>query len=486
MASLQKQYDDVKLDGRIYTPSFIVDKMLDEIGYNDESILGKKIIDPACGDGRFLSEIVRRIVKFSDEENIVANLKCVYGNDINKASVKECIDNLNEIIKPFDIDVNWNIKTVNSLATKYKNYFDFVIANPPYIRIQHLLEDDRTFLQSNFKYCKKGATDIYYAFFEFALKSIKNDGKCAFITPNTFIFTETARTMRNDFSDKGYISKLVNYGEIQVFDDANTYSAITYFDKSKKDKFIYDKATSLTTFETIEIEYEHLIDQKIWRLAEQTNIKKSDTVLKDICDIYVGVSTLCDKAYVLEFIAENQNTMTLKSKLKGVVEIEKGIVKPCIKASKYKSSQDPITEYIIYPYDRTSGKAVIIDEQTMNDSYPLAYGYLKSVKDQLDKRDAGKPNPVIWYAFGRTQALDTTFGKKIIFSPMNKKPNFVYCDNEDAVFYSGYAIKYNGNYDDLLSKLNTVEMENYISISARDYRSAWKSYNKTVLMEFPV
>ena len=79
MASLTKEYSTEKLTGRIYTPHFVVCKILDDIAYNSTNILEKTIIDPACGDGRFLEEVVKRIIKFSTENDLKKNLECVYG-----------------------------------------------------------------------------------------------------------------------------------------------------------------------------------------------------------------------------------------------------------------------------------------------------------------------------------------------------------------------------------------------------------------------
>ena len=62
MASLVKNYNQEKLFGKIYTPQHIVEKILDDVGFSGSSILGKLIIDPACGDGQFLTEIVKRII----------------------------------------------------------------------------------------------------------------------------------------------------------------------------------------------------------------------------------------------------------------------------------------------------------------------------------------------------------------------------------------------------------------------------------------
>jgi adenine-specific DNA-methyltransferase len=486
MASLQKDYDDIKLDGRIYTPEHIVKKMLDELEYNNSSILGKKILDPACGDGRFLCEVAKRIIEFSSKEDLVKNLKCIFGFELNRKSVVECKTNLNELIKDLDISVDWNIKCCDSLKQKYPYYFDFIIANPPYVRIQHMLEDYRKFLQQNFNYCKKGATDLYIAFFELSLRMMKNEGKAAFITPNSYFSTQTAYIMRNDFAKKKYISKIINYNEIQIFENASTYSAITYFDKKKHDSFIYQKALTIDTFKEIELNISDIQVGDFWVFSFDTDKEKTDTKLGDICSIFTGIATLSDSIYIMNLVEEKEHTIILKSLHDGNVEIEKNILKPCIKASKYKDSNDPISSYAIFPYIQANNKSVIISEDDLENNYPLAYKYLLTVKHLLDKRDNGKPNPIAWYAYGRTQALDSCFGEKIIFSPINKNPNFIKCNHKDAIFYSGYAIKYKGDYDKLLSVLNSVKMKQFVDESARDFRSGWKSYNKSIIQHFPV
>ena len=65
MATLFKEYSQEKLKGQIFTPFFIVDKILDDVGYASSNILGKKILDPGCGDGRFLVKIAERIIKIA-------------------------------------------------------------------------------------------------------------------------------------------------------------------------------------------------------------------------------------------------------------------------------------------------------------------------------------------------------------------------------------------------------------------------------------
>ncbi len=141
---------------------------------------------------------------------------------------------------------------------------------------------------------------------------------------------------------------------------------------------------------------------------------------------------------------------------------------------------------LLFPYQKINGKHKIIPEETLKNNFPLAYNYLLSIKNELDKRDNGKTNPVAWYAFGRSQGLDTSFGKKILFSPMNNKPNFILVENEESTFYSGYCIKYQGDYAFLLEQLNSQRLADFIAVSSRDFRGGWKAYNKKALEEFTI
>ncbi len=101
-------------------------------------------------------------------------------------------------------------------------------------------------------------------------------------------------------------------------------------------------------------------------------------------------------------------------------------------------------------------------------------------------RDKGKPNPVAWYAFGRSQGLDTSFGKKILTSPLNKKPNFIVWEKEDYTFYAGYCIKYDGDLYELAKELNSSDMEFYINHVSRSYQNNYKSYSKTFIKNFGI
>ena len=496
MASLVKKYTQEKLFGQVYTPNFVVCKILDDIGFNSPAVLGKAIIDPACGDGRFLIEIVKRIIEFSPENDLKNNLQCVYGWDIDSIAIEYCMANLNSLIEDKTIDIQWNISETNSIK-KYEKpdifavndypKFDFIVGNPPYIRIQHLDLEQRTYIQNNYEFCKSGSTDIYIAFYELCINLLKENGICGLITPNTFIFTETARPLRQYFSSNKNLVQITNYGDIQLFDDATTYSAIIVFNRKRNNNFLFQKALTETTFEEKIIDFSEL-KEPFWQLSTDETEKIKGKKLKEICNIHVGITTLCDSAYIFSIEDIDNAYVYAHTKFLGRVKLEKNILKPIVKGSKLKHSNEMIKEYILFPYKNINGKHQIISENELQTLFPLAYNYLLSIKPELDKRDNGVPNPVAWYAFGRSQGLDTSFGEKIIFSPMNYKPNFIFYSNPEATFYSGYCIKkVNGfSIEKLITQLNSDRMDKFVSMSSRDFRGGWKAYNKKIIENFEI
>mgnify|MGYP000937748576 CR=1 FL=1 len=59
-----------KEKGQYMTPKRIVVMILDDIGYAGDEVLTKKIMEPSFGDGAFLSEIVKRIIKEGQKQSL--------------------------------------------------------------------------------------------------------------------------------------------------------------------------------------------------------------------------------------------------------------------------------------------------------------------------------------------------------------------------------------------------------------------------------
>lgn len=492
-----------KENGIVYTPGWIINLMLDRIGYIN-NLGDKTIVDPACGDGNFLIIVVDRFLNNCKNNNIqVKEIKKllsdnIFGFDIDETAVALCKKNLNDVALKHGIkNVNWNIKNMDGLSKKninqYLGYFDYVVGNPPYIRIQHLGEERRKKIQNDWCFCKKGSTDIYIAFFEMGIQLLKKEGFLTYITPNTFFRTLTAEALRTFLMKEKIIRQIINFHHHQIFNKATTYSAITILQKGIKDNEIeyYSGDNKKNIFFIDKIKLANL-NSKQWILTTNSKLKRIREIEKrgkplgELANIHVGITTLADEFYIFEkpLIKDNKATITLKDKRSFI--IEKDILKPIVKASVIKSSNEMQNRYVIFPYKKKNGKHVIIPEEELKEKYPLTYNYFLKIKERLLLRDKGKPNKVSWYAFGRSQGLDTSFGKKILTSPMNIKPRFIVWEKEEYTFFAGYCIKFDGDLNWLAKQLNSEDMEFYIKNTSRDYQNGYKSYSKTFISNFGI
>ncbi len=109
--------------------------------------------------------------------------------------------------------------------------FDAIVGNPPYIRVQNLARltpKEYDFYKS--PYCdltlaSTSALDKYQLFIERALELLNSAGRLGVIVPNKFMTIQTGKKLQT-FSGKYHISRIVDFGAIQVFPNRSTYTCI--------------------------------------------------------------------------------------------------------------------------------------------------------------------------------------------------------------------------------------------------------------------
>jgi len=502
-----------KLKGSIYTPKFIVDYInkrviIDNINLTEKTnVRNIKIIDPACGCGAFLIDALFKLKKITGAslKELVEN--SIYGVDIDPLAVEKTKFILSSIVFEFEGEFpkKFNIYCGNSLDKRFlkkkinKN-FDAIVGNPPYVRIQNLDEDMKNTIKDwSFVI---GDSDLYIPFMELGLKLLSKNGKMGYITPNSYFTSKAGRELRRFLQENKLIEEIVDFGHYQVFEGITTYTSITIISNSPKDFFIFKKVEHKEDikkldeikgykiyFNKINPEKWVLLDGEDWDIIN--HIENSYYKLKDIADIRVGIATLADRIYILEDPKE-KGDYYIKEINGQEFLIEKEITREIIKVSRIKSEDDikHNRRRIIFPYKKVDGKYVIIKEDELKIKYPKTYEYFLHFKDILLKRDKGKKKYEEWYAYGRTQGINSSFGKKILVPPMATKPTFIVCEKEDALFYSGYAIfpKLEPFTDLYLLKkiLNSELMKIYINKTSKTYRGGWKSYAKTFIQDFGI
>lgn len=487
----------IKKMGQVFTPTLIVNEILDACSYSGSPILRQYTLEPACGDGAFLSEMVSRYIQAAKAEQQspqqIADELGIYlfGVELDEIAHSVCITRLNKLVAAElgEVKVNWQIFQQNTLDfyKKYPKYFAWIMGNPPYIRIHHLDENTRERLKSEFHFTL-GTTDMYLAFFEMAFFMLNQKGKLGFITPNSFLHNTSYQKFRVFLQQQGKLHTLYNLKSHKVFEGYSTYTAISIFDYANtSSEFIYKECLADEFKEINRIPFRDLNPKK-WILGnpEQSHFvhqlnRAHHTQLQDFFDVQYGVATLRDKI----FIAKAVDLPNGLSEFNGEM-VETAILRPIVKGSRYKGLPEDV-ESVLFPYFQENGRYKAYAEQNLAQQFPFAYSYLLKNKEELLKRDTDKNAQ--WFEFGRSQGLQTSHREKIVVSTLVNGCVHFFRLPENVLVYSGIFITQkspDADWQIVEQVLGSAAFFQYVRLTGKDMSGGYKTLSSKTIKTFAV
>jgi hypothetical protein len=124
MGGIQRDKLRVKQTAEVFTPTQLVQEMLDKLEENDTPLFSdpqKTFLDPSCGDGQFLSEVVIRKMERS-HCTLEQALSTTYGVELMEDNVQLCKERLagpNPTPEILDI-LDKNIVCADALTYHYR------------------------------------------------------------------------------------------------------------------------------------------------------------------------------------------------------------------------------------------------------------------------------------------------------------------------------------------------------------------------------
>ena len=458
-------------------------RLLDHLQQYREWLLQITILDPACGSGAFLNaalqwlmaehklidemeaKVAGATIEFQGVENSILENN-LYGVDINEESVG--IAQLAlwlRTAKPHRKlnSLNQNIKCGNSLISDpaiagdkafdwqkefpkvfEKGGFDVVIGNPPYVQLQSMGTMSDTYAKCGFETFNKSA-DLYCLFTERGYSLLKEGGLQSFIMPNKWMLVSYGKELRR-FMAKTDLQQIINFGDVQFFDEATIYVCIFVTRKDNKQRndvqalslnqktyhgdFLNEVPAQLAAYPADTFGESEWIIQPKAHFDILKKMLQQGTALKDMpISIYRGVLTGYNDAF---FIDEDTKERLIAEDPKSAE-----LIKPLLRGRDIQV-WTPVWDnlYLLFvPWhfpnhsDSTIQGASEKSENDFKERYPSIYAYLEHHKEKLSARNKAETGiRYEWYALQRWAAdYYEEFSKpKIMYPNMTSLFPFIY------------------------------------------------------------
>lgn len=265
--------EERKAMGEFYTPTSVVDTILDEVGYTtDEPLEAPEydLLDPACGSGTFLVRAATRLRDRLDEKGVPPREAIrilqnrLHGFDLNPFATHiaemnllfQVIDLYREVkaddesytldrfsvyqtdsLREDDPQTSLQVHDSTALQTRYREEkheayrakdrtdFGFVVGNPPYVRIQNLPKGPAREAYDDY-YSAYYNYDLYCLFVERAADWVGEDGRLGYVVSNKFLQSRYGERLREFVPTAFRLDTLIDFGSIDVFRSAKAFPLV--------------------------------------------------------------------------------------------------------------------------------------------------------------------------------------------------------------------------------------------------------------------
>ena len=404
--------------GVVYTKAWVVELLLDLAEYRSESnLVDAFAIEPAAGEGAFLLAMARRLVASCKRQGrpMMDCLRSLVAYEIDGQSSKTARISVAEALVALEV----KREVAHELAetwVKTGDYLfeaprlpgaDFVVGNPPYIRLEDMPAETAGFYRSSYS-TMQGRADIYIAFFEAALRQLKEGGVCAYICADRWMLNQYGSEIRQLITSRFNVQTIVEMHNADAFaTDVSAYPAITVIRRGAQGKVMVAKAEAPmgsvdTNMIARSLRSDHfsqgekpcppivgsaLVESWFqgsdpWpcnspaRLALLRRLEQKFPALEssDQTRVGIGVATGCDDVFI--------------TKDKNLVEPDR-LLPLAVASDTLTGHLKWSRNYLVDPWN---------SEGLVNlSSFPKLKGYLETHKDALCRRHTAKKNALSWY-----------------------------------------------------------------------------------------
>lgn len=317
------------------------------------------------------------------------------------------------------------------IDARWKDGFDVVIGNPPYVR-QELLTNIKDHLAVSYR-TYHGMADLFVYFFERGISVLKPGGRMGFIVANKWLRGGYAEPLRGFLASETMLETIVDFGHAPIFPDADAFPSILTLKKTIARQTEHDVQVTMFPREELKaVEIPEYVSRHRYPVPQarfggapwsleppaleklMAKIRAKGIPLSEYAGVkpYYGIKTGCNEAFVVDTETRNRlvkedpkSDELLKKYLRGQ-DIDRWAPEwagQWMILSASSSDRD-------WPW---KGLAEDAAEKKFAATYPAVHRQLKSFEEALRKRsDQGK----YWWEL-RPCAYYEAFGAPKLFYP---------------------------------------------------------------------
>ncbi len=371
--------------GFVVTPPGLVDLMVEKLFDGRMPSSSDRLLDPGCGTGAFIEGVLRWCKRNRADPPLIDG---VDSDPAKLATARERLGRLGNV----------RLLQQDFLRGRLGTY-DFVVGNPPYVPITQLSEVEKTEYRREF--CTaRGRFDLYFLFLEQALRQLNPDGTLVFVTPEKYLYVESARELRKLLAS--VLVKEVQLIPEDAFAGLVTYPAVTTVlgSPSRASTVFRDREARMRR-----IRFDEDGASLLPRMNGSAKRENGELTLGGVCQrISAGVATGADGVFV-------RRTTTLGQQLLRFAY-------PTVSGRQLSGNEEVrTTDSIMVPYDRVGRLLPLQDLGGFAE-----YLCRPETQTRLLKRTCVRHKP--WHAFHETPLLAEILRPKILCKDITPSPRF--------------------------------------------------------------
>jgi hypothetical protein len=230
--------DEVVQHGEVFTRRWMVDSILDWVGYTAERDLPSlRLVDPACGQGAFVVAAAERLSRacLGSNRRISEAAAAIRAYDLLNQHV---VTSRRAVASVLAAD-GWPTDDISTVVAEWircgdfllegptQAPADFVVGNPPYVR----LEDVPAARAARYRQvCPTmvGRADLYVGFYDIGLRSLKPGGRLGFICADRWMRNQYGRQLRAFIESRYSVEACISMHDVDAFEEqVSAYPAVT-------------------------------------------------------------------------------------------------------------------------------------------------------------------------------------------------------------------------------------------------------------------